>query len=303
METKYQELSKESIQSIANEFFEDKIHLIEAQDKPKAIFIAGQSGAGKTQAANLVKAELKDNGGYVPVDADRMREKLPMGGIAYPSEQTQKDAGALVSVLRKRLIQERINFFEEGTFRDSESVKQGLVFLKSQGYQVEMVAVATSFEKSLLGIHDRYERQLSSGASNPRLVPADYHQKAFDGFTNTFQETAHLFDRVRVVNRMGQELYDSHRKDNTQTAYEALQSGRKMSVQDWQEVQKGWERVIESAKQRGNATEQYMADVTAHKNRVSAALRAEKFKPEGMTEKAQTAKANKQRIKHKNSLM
>ena len=192
MENKYQELSKESIQSIANEFFEDKFHLIEAQDKPKAIFIAGQSGAGKTQAANLVKAELKDNGGYVPVDADRMREKLPTGGIAYPSEQTQKDAGALVSVLRKRLIQERINFFEEGTFRDSESVKQGLVFLKSQGYQVEMVAVATSFEKSLLGIHERYERQLSSGASNPRLVPADYHQKAFDGFTNTFQKTAHF---------------------------------------------------------------------------------------------------------------
>jgi len=32
METKYQELSKESIQSIANEFFEDKIHLIEVQD-------------------------------------------------------------------------------------------------------------------------------------------------------------------------------------------------------------------------------------------------------------------------------
>ena len=86
MENKYQELSKESIQSIANEFFEDRFHLIEAQDKPKAIFIAGQSGAGKTQAANLVKAELKDNGGYVPVDADRMREKLPTGGIAYPSE-------------------------------------------------------------------------------------------------------------------------------------------------------------------------------------------------------------------------
>ena len=78
---------------------------------PKRYLLLGSQVLEKLKRQILVKAELKDNGGYVPVDADRMREKLPTGGIAYPSEQTQKDAGALVSVLRKRLIQERINFF------------------------------------------------------------------------------------------------------------------------------------------------------------------------------------------------
>lgn len=302
MEAKYQGLSKESIQAIANEFVEDRFHLTQAQDKPKAIFVAGQSGAGKTQAANSVKAELKNSGGYIPVDADRMREKIPTGGIAYPSEQTQKDAAALVGVLRNRLIQEKRNFFEEGTFRNSEAVKQGVLYLKEQGYQVELVAVATSFEKSLLGIYDRYERQLNSGASNPRLVPVDYHQQAFDGFTKTFQENADLFDRVRVINRAGQELYDSNKPDNTQTAYEALLSGRKMSTQDLKELQSGWERVCASANNRNNASEQYMSNIVAHRNRVSAALRKELFKPEKIAEKSTSEKVNIQRNKHKNRL-
>ena len=300
MENSYQSISDEDISVIANKFYNEKQHLTEFQEKPNAIFVAGQPGAGKTKAANLVKAELKEIGGYLPVDADRMREELPTGGIVYPSEQTQEDAGNLVRVLRDRVIQERRNFFEEGTFRNSEVINQSVSFLKSQGYQVEMVAVATSFEKSLLGIHERYERQISSEAANPRLVLVDYHQQAFDGFTKSFKENAGLFDRIRVINRDGQELFDSHKSDNTQTAYEALLSGREMNIQDWQEVQAGWERVIESAKQRGNATEQYMANITANRNRVSAALRAEKFKPEGMAEKPQTDKVDKQRIKIKN---
>lgn len=231
-----------------------------------------------------------------------MREEIPNAGN-FPSNVTQEDAGKLVANLRNHVIADKRNFVEEGTFRNSNVVRNAIDSLKSYGYRVEMVAVTASFEQSLLGIYERYERQIDKKSQFPRLVPEDYHQMAFDGFTKTIQENAEVFDCVRVVNRNGQILFDSQKADNTQTAYEALQSGRKMSVRDWQEVQTGWERVIESAKQRGNATEQYMADITAHKNRVSAALRAEKFKPEGMTEKPQMAKADKQRIKHKNTLM
>ena len=302
MKNRYQSISDEDISVIANKFYDEKQHLTEFQEKPKAIFVAGQPGAGKTKAANLVKAELKELGGYLPVDADRMREELPTGGIVYPSEQTQAVAGKLVEVLRARLIKERRNFFEEGTFRNSEAVKQSMSYLKSQGYQIEMIAVAANFEQSLSGIFERYEGQIAMGSKSPRLVPVDYHQQAFDGFTKTFQEAADLFDRVRVINRDGQEIFDSQKSANTQTAYGALLSGRKMNIQDWQEVQSTWDYVIESAKQRGNAREQYMADITVHKNRISAALRAEKFKPDGMTERPQTATTDKQRIKIKKHL-
>lgn len=80
MKNRYQSISDEDISVIANKFYDEKQHLTEFQEKPKAIFVAGQPGAGKTKAANLVKAELKELGGYLPVDADRMREELPTGG-------------------------------------------------------------------------------------------------------------------------------------------------------------------------------------------------------------------------------
>ena len=299
MEKFYEPISNDDILTIANKYYDEKQHLTEWKKRPKAIFIAGQSGAGKTKAANLVKVELKNIGGYIPVDADRMREELPTGGIAYPSEQTQDDAAKLVKELRDRIVSEKRNFFEEGTFRNSEAVKQAVNALKIYEYQTEMVAVATNFEQSLLGIYERFERQINSGASNPRLVPADYHQNAFDGFTNMFQENANLFDRVRVVNRSGQELFDSQKHDN-KTAYEALLSGRKLSVQDLKDIQTGWERVIESAKQRGNEAEQYMSSIVAHKNKVSAELRKELFKPERVTEKAVSEKISVQKNKPKN---
>jgi len=77
------------------------------QQIPTFLLIAAQPGAGKTGLAEASKSYLRERGGYVRIDADRLREALPY----YPalarqdplnaSARSQQDAGLCVQELRK----------------------------------------------------------------------------------------------------------------------------------------------------------------------------------------------------------
>lgn len=221
----YQEISQKQVIEISNEYFDDRKAWISSQEIPTVILVAGQPGAGKSRLAKSVRSFLKNQGGYLHIDADRMREELPTNGIAYPSSVTQKDAGRLVSALRKLVVSGRINFLEEGTFRDAQNVAVFTDALKNHGYRVELRVVSASPEESLLGIYERYESQISGGSENPRILEESYHQTAFEGFCNTVRERERFFDRVQVVNRQNEILYDSQNPLPGQTAYSALLEG------------------------------------------------------------------------------
>ena len=218
----YQEISQEQVIEISSEYFDDRKAWISSQEIPTAVLVAGQPGAGKSRLAKTVRSFLKNQGGYIHIDADRMREELPTNGVAYPSAVTQKDAGRLVAALRKQVVSDHINFLEEGTFRDAQNVAAFTDALKNQGYRVELRVVSASPEESLLGIYERYESQISAGSENPRILEESYHQVAFEGFCNTVKERERFFDRVQVVNKQNEILYESQLPLPSQTAYSAL---------------------------------------------------------------------------------
>lgn len=166
MDTKpaYQEITQEQVARIVEKYFNKRKIKTIRQDEPVAILVAGQPGAGKSLLSNAIRSDLKNRGGYIHIDADRMREELPTKGVAYPSSVTQKDAGRLVAALRKQVVSGHINFLEEGTFRDAQNVAAFTDALKNQGYRVELRVVSASPEESLLGIYDRYESQISGGS-------------------------------------------------------------------------------------------------------------------------------------------
>ena len=216
----YSPLTSVAISETSKAFFDKIFKYNVAQSKPTIVLVAGQSGAGKSKVAKLVKEELKNKGGFIHVDADRMRELIP-NNRNFPSEQTQNDAGKLVSALRNLATDSHFNIIEEGTFRDSESVRSFINNLKNKGYKVEMVALSVPKEQSLLSIYERYEEQISSNSKNARMVPPSYHEKAFNGFNQTIKELESEFSRVRVINRSGQILFDSDNK-NSLSAHEIL---------------------------------------------------------------------------------
>jgi UDP-N-acetylglucosamine kinase len=96
----YTPLSNDGVCEIAKAYFDERKDKSQTLDEPRHVLVGGQPGAGKTQASFLARGELAKQGGFIHVDADRMREHIPMGSAKPTSEQTQADAGRLVAELR-----------------------------------------------------------------------------------------------------------------------------------------------------------------------------------------------------------
>ncbi|MCD8459802.1 zeta toxin family protein (plasmid) [Xylella taiwanensis] len=264
----YKPLTDSEVMDTAVAYYTERQAKSLAKERPTIVFVGGQPGAGKSIASSIVKAELAMQGGYVHIDADRMRERIRVGDSTPTSEETQADAGRLVTALRDQAIQGRRNIVEEGTFRNPESAEKFVQALLENGYNVELFAVATSGEESLLGIYQRYELQHVAGVPNPRFVSEKYHEEAMQGFESTLARTAVQFDRVRVADRSGAVLYDSVIQSNKQlNALEALAAGRKLTDTKLAEVTKAWSAVDAIAHQR-NALSSYLDAVSGHLHRL-----------------------------------
>ena len=264
----YKPLTDESVAAITSSYFAQRAARSSAQDQPRVVLVGGQPGAGKSAGGELVRDELKAQGGFVHVDADRMRERIPLGTARLPSSETQADAGRLANALRLMAIEARRNIVEEGTFRNPQSVQRFVDRLQEQGYKVEMVVVATSREESLLGIYQRHERQHQVGNPNPRFVTEDYHDAAMQGFDATVSQVAHQLDRLPIINRGGQLLYDSQRQPRDDAAL-ALQAAREIPAARRAMLADGWAAVAAAARERG-ASPQYLHAIGGHARRVAA---------------------------------
>lgn len=265
---KYQPLSSDEAREIAAAYYEARKSKAIANEEPHHVLVGGQPGAGKSEAGFLARTELGKRGGFVHVDADRMREQIPLGGSRPSSTETQKDAGQLVAELRKLATNGRRNLVEEGTFRDPSGTESFIAGRQERGYKVEMLAVATPREESLVGIYQRFEDQHAQGANSPRFVDDKYHDEAMQGFNSTLAKAIVKLDRVRVIDRSGQVLYDSQVQRNKQpNALEALAEGRKLTDTKLAAVAQTWVKVEAMARQR-NAPGDYLEAVSGHAQRV-----------------------------------
>lgn len=239
-----------------------------SQDEPVIIFVGGQSGAGKSRNGQIEFNRLQGNG--VRVDADRLREFISQPNGLRLSQETQEEAGRNATELRMLAVQGRRNIIEEGTFRNSEGIELFINTMKKAGYKLELVAVATPAEESLLGIYQRHEKQHKAGSLNPRFVPENFHNDSVHGFQKTLAKSEHLLDVVKVVNRDGDLLYDSKNKqDNKEaTAIQALLRGQILPDQKLVELIENWDLIKTLAAKRG-AEIDYISDVQKNVDHLS----------------------------------
>ena len=101
----YNQLPDEKIKEIAKQEFTRQSKTAHSVELPKYVAIAGQAGAGKTAASQMVRDELRQKGGSIHLDTDIMRETLPLYGKKPPAEETQRDAGKIVDELRALAIE------------------------------------------------------------------------------------------------------------------------------------------------------------------------------------------------------
>lgn len=191
------------------------------QDRPIAIILAGQPGAGKGALAKAGRNELEERGGAVLVDTDALRayhtnyDDLMLANDRMAAKLVQEDAGRWADELAIDTIDARRNLIVDGTLKTPENAEALCRQLKAQGYEVEVRAVAASREDSVLGIYKRYERQKAELGAG-RWVPEKVHNDAYKGMPCSLDllEREGLADCVRIYRR------DIHRPEKATCIYE-----------------------------------------------------------------------------------
>lgn len=185
--------------------------------KPRAVLLAGQPGAGKSNAREAALKELSEGGdGAVVVDPDDARAAHPR----YPTLMRQDDrtaaalthveASAVAEASRDAAIAQGMNIVIDGTMKSPDKAKQLVQTLVDAGYEVDVVALCVDPAESWAGVQSRYEAQKAKSGYG-RWVPRDVHDAAATGMVDSLLQLQEqgLVDNLTVVNRSGDVLFES----------------------------------------------------------------------------------------------
>lgn len=203
----------------------------QAQDRPRAIVLGGQPGAGKSELAGEAIREMRTQGGAIVIDADRMREELPRykqlmrDDPQNAADLTQREAGAWASQLRLTAIGGKRNLVIDGTMRDPENIRGMTERLRGQGYEVDARVMAVSSETSIMRARLRYEEQ-SAERGFGRFVNAEQHDQAYTAIPRSVEmlEREKLVDRISIYSA-GQERVYQNRLEHGEWEHEPGAAG------------------------------------------------------------------------------
>lgn len=261
-------LTKEDLRELAREHVELQLYNTEAQSQPRALILAGQSGAGKSTVASDLKAELDVQGGYISVDADEMRTRLPYfdeldGTDLKVAATTQADAGALAQAVRHEAMQARRNIVVDGTLRDSDSAFALAKDLRAAGYRVELHALAVNEQISFERATGRYEEKRTRGDDFARYVPRDWHDRSYAGVVDSVKrlEYSAAVDEISVYNRLGDRIHNAAPEAGQTLAAATLVTARQQLTsyerinlaQHWDEIAESMDKREANDNERANA--------------------------------------------------
>ncbi len=183
------------------------------QDKPRAIILGGQPGAGKS---GLLEASKQDfpGGNVVAINGDELRyyhpqyREIQKADERHFAELTDPHARRWTKQLFDCAIETRRNILFEGTMREAGPITQTMARLKLVGYQITARIIAASEHDSVAGIFRRYEEQKAAKGFG-RWSNLKAHNDAYVGVPVTVGliEAQSFADHVEVYNRRGALLY------------------------------------------------------------------------------------------------
>ncbi|MGL4766948.1 MAG: zeta toxin family protein [Formosimonas sp.] len=169
------------------------------QKYPKAVVLAGQSGAGKGTLANEVRLDFNDN--IVTIDPDVLRDKYPnVDAIKSQkpytwSDVTHEEASSWGKELRAEMIAQRKNILIDGTNPKPAVIQQ----LKDAGYEVEVRVVATHRVESVLGVEQRYMGSLDR-EGHGRYVPPSIQEPIYNALPESLDKVRERACKLFCVN-------------------------------------------------------------------------------------------------------
>ena len=214
--------------------------IIPNKDKPTAIVIGGQPGAGKSSLVLKSNLEFYLNGNdMVILDMDIYRSLyknsfyIARNFPDYYEKITGTVTGKIMEKLSKKVIEEGYNFIFEGTMGKSIYTIE-LLQKSSKKFNVIARIMAVSREESLLSIYERYlEMRKKSGVG--RLVNINEHDERYTNLLNIAGSLEEKGIEVEVYERSEDItnpllIYKTSWSNNTYDSVElAIHKGREKS--------------------------------------------------------------------------
>lgn len=251
-------MSDAEIRFTAEAFAEVELSRAERQDHPVAALLVGQEGAGKVSLASDIADRLDTRGGYVAIDADSLRTRLPYFEELDPSavdiaRETRADTEQLAGEIRRLAIEGQRNIVVDTGMHTPEASLQLATDLKRAGYRVELHALAVNDQISYERATRRYESDLEAGS--PALyVSQAAHDQSFRDAGNTVRrlEYAASPDWVTVYNRLNDAIVDKAPVAGHATAGDAFDRARgQLTNYERINLAEKWDEIVESMERRG----------------------------------------------------
>lgn len=243
------ELSKEESRRLLHEVVipDSGLDALTTHEKPRAIVLAGQPGAGKGTLMGAARPEF--NGDILVIDPDELRDALPgirqlqeADPIDWP-DATNRGAFNLASGLRDEGIKRHVNLVIDGSMSDAGNSSRTIEALQKKGYEVEVRAISSHWLESELGIDQRFTGQIDR-IGVARDVKMSFHNDVYNGLPGNLDKVAERTGvQVRIYDRDLNELYDSRRDVGSPSdVLRETRTGRMEDSEVRQQLQEGWKR-------------------------------------------------------------
>lgn len=192
---------------------------------PLAVFVIGQTGAGKTRTAPAIKEVMQARRSEpAHLIADTFKTFHPAYSQLISSETpdlaspaTGTDARRWLAMAVSHVIECRADVLVESACRHPEDFAELARTLHDAGrYRIEVVVLAVPAALSRLGVLTRYHERLPEAHSRGlpiRLTPRKVHDDSYAGLVDAarFVDESGIVDQVVVVRRGNQVAYSNER--------------------------------------------------------------------------------------------
>ncbi|MFC3216493.1 zeta toxin family protein [Novosphingobium panipatense] len=183
-------------------------------ERPTALVLGGQPGAGKSALLAAAHAEFDRRGGLIEIIGDDLRAFHPRYSELQRQDDrtaaffTDRDSGRWIEMAIADAAGRRCNVAVEGTMRLPDKVAETLTRFRDSGFVTDARALAVNPELSALGILQRFIAQKDSRGYG-RMTSMEAHRAALGGMLDTLDrmQDERLADRLTIYRRGGEILH------------------------------------------------------------------------------------------------
>jgi deoxyadenosine/deoxycytidine kinase len=231
------------------EIYENHTKNLISQNIPVAIILGGQIASGKSTLGQKFRKEYETKGGIATIDGDALRDYHPKfeeynkDNDKFMAAYTANDSVKWTEKLIDDTANDRYNMIIETTLLHRRNVTEMVEKLIKLDYEVMAKIFVVSYDKSLLGIYDRYET-LKGERGSGRFVFDQALKTACSCLPKTLKalkkqghcSSIHLYTREGV-------LFNGNYKDTDIVAIVKSELCREYSQEEINFLQNGWQDV------------------------------------------------------------